>query len=63
MPRHWMLPEDFLTRPAMALSRVDLPAPLGPMRARRFPQEVLKLIFWRAIRLRYLTVRFSTAMS
>ncbi len=47
----------------MALSRVDLPAPLGPMSARRFPQEVSKLILSSAVRLRYLTVRSFTTMS
>jgi hypothetical protein len=30
-PLSWIVPFEDLSRPAIALSRVDLPAPLGPM--------------------------------
>ena len=35
-----MLPEIGVTRPAMALSRVDLPEPLGPITAVRDPNGI-----------------------
>ena len=42
-PATLMLPPDRDTRPVSALTRVDLPAPLGPSSARISPEQIERL--------------------
>src|SRR3954468_23256481 len=51
-----MLPEVDDTTPAMALNKVVLPAPLGPMMARRWPRGTVRLTPSTALRASKATV-------